>query len=104
MNRSYLSIVFVFLPWFTGCATSEQVFNVPAPQLGSDSPREVIDETTPDPETSEEPGAQQAGMERLRPLSPAARSIEQEDWSDRFRDDDEQRLAVEDMPLKQVLH
>jgi general secretion pathway protein D len=96
--------VFVLLPWFAGCATSGQVFNVPAHQLTSDSPQEVIDETTPDAETGEEAGAQQAGMERLRPLSPTTRSIEQEDWSDRFRDDDELRLAVEDMPLKQFLH
>ena len=43
MNRSYLGIVFVLLPWFAGCATSGQVFNVPAHQLTSDSPQEVID-------------------------------------------------------------
>jgi general secretion pathway protein D len=44
------------------------------------------------------------GFERLSPLPTSGRGLAQEDWSDRFADDDEIRVAVEDMPLSQFLH
>jgi general secretion pathway protein D len=104
MNK-FLALVLVgVLAGLSGCATSESVMNVPASSMAVG-----VSEPVPDGEMAEEEVAASArdektGMERLNPLSRSNRGRVQEDWSDRFSDNDELRVAAEDMPLVQFLH
>lgn len=104
MSRFFIYGLFVGPLLLAGCATSEQVLNVPVSQLSSGTEPAVTDEATQDTGPGADQASDQAGMERLSPLAPTGRSVQQEDLSTRFRNDDELRLAVEDMPLQQFLH
>jgi general secretion pathway protein D len=104
MIRYFIGGLFLGPLLFAGCATSEQVLNVPVSQLSSGTAPVAIDEATPDTGSDPDQANDQAGMERLSPLAAAGPRVQQDDLSTRFRDDDELRVAVEDMPLQQFLH
>ncbi|MDH3535785.1 MAG: hypothetical protein OER87_08565, partial [Gammaproteobacteria bacterium] len=104
MNKCIAFVVLVSLLWLSGCATSAQVLNVPVSPLATAQQAAVADEETADAGAGEEAEARPDGVQRLPSLARVGRSVEQEDWSGRFPNDDELRLAVEDMPLEQFLH
>ena len=78
--------------------------NVPVSPMAAGTPQAEPAGTAADDNDAAAASAEQAGMERLRPLPRGTRGRLQEDWSDRFAADDEVRVAVEDMPLSQFLH
>ena len=104
LNRFLVFALVGFLPWVSGCETSGRVYNVPVSPTVAGVPETVADEETAVAADSADEASEQGAMERLDALAPASRSLTQEDWSDRFRDDDEIQVAVEDMPLVQFLH
>jgi hypothetical protein len=104
MNRFYAAVLVAALPWLAGCETFGGVYNVPKPVIAAgDSLAEPLEETALPTDAASE-AEPRPGFERLSPLPVSGRGLVQEDWSDRFPDDDEISVAVEDMPLSQFLH
>jgi len=104
MNK-FLALVLVgVLAGLSGCVTSESVMNVPASPMAAGVSEPVPDEELTEEEVAASARDEKTGMERLNPLSRSNRGRVQEDWSDRFADNDELRVAAEDMPLVQFLH
>jgi general secretion pathway protein D len=104
MNKFHAAVLVATLPWLFGCATSGQVYNVPVSPMTAGTLVAEPEEEAPAEDVADSAPGERAGLERLRPLTLASRDLVQEDWSDRFADDDELRVAVEDMPLTQFLH
>lgn len=104
MNKFLALILVGVLAGLSGCATSESVMNVPASRLAVGVSEPVTDVELTDEEVAASARDEKTGMERLSPLSRSSRGRAQEDWSDRFSDNDELRVAAEDMPLVQFLH
>jgi hypothetical protein len=102
-NKFCAAVLVAAFPWLTGCETFGGVYSVPEHTIASgEDQAEVVEEALPKAAGSEE--EPRPGFERLSPLPTSGRGLAQEDWSDRFADDDEIRVAVEDMPLSQFLH
>ena len=104
MNKFLALILVGVLAGLSGCVTSESVMNVPASRLAVGVSEPVADEELTEEEVAASVRDEKTGMQRLSPLSRSSRGRAQEDWSDRFADNDELRVAAEDMPLAQFLH
>jgi len=104
MNKSLALILVGVFAGLSGCATSESVMSVPASPMAVGMSQPVPDEEMAEEEVATSARDEKTGMERLNPLSRSNRGRVQEDWSDRFADNDELRVAAEDMPLVQFLH
>ena len=104
MNKFLALILVGVLAGLSGCVTSESVMNVPASRLAVGVSEPVADEELTEEEVAASARDEKTGMQRLSPLSRSSRGRAQEDWSDRFADNDELRVAAEDMPLAQFLH
>jgi general secretion pathway protein D len=107
--NNYRAFVFSFLLVFgAGCETTGPVINVPVSPLASGEPEQSKVEEIPGPETDsaseESPGEDVTGVTRLTPLARTSAAVQREDLSDRFSDQDELRVAVEDMPLSRFIH
>jgi general secretion pathway protein D len=103
-NRFCMAVLVAALAGLSGCETTGDVYSVPRPVIAAGAGQPGPAEETPLPGDVAGETQARAGFERLSPLAATGRGLAQDDGSKRFPDDDEIRVAVEDMPLSQFLH
>ena len=106
MTRQLAYLMLAAFPLLSGCETIGEVREVPLARIAetgdSASPQETGDGASG--EAGEPDEAIEGGIQRLRSLDRSRSARVQEDWSERFPDNNALRVAVEDMPLDQFLH
>jgi general secretion pathway protein D len=106
MTSRFAYLLFFASLYLAGCETTGEVRRVPAAQIAETGVTEPVEDPTTAGESDETGSAAppEDGIQRLQALGRSRSSVASEDWSDRFPDNDAVRVAVEDMPLVQLLH